>query len=268
MGFLFDQMRLLGLNDREVRVFTTLSTLGRMKMSKISSSSGISRTTVDAVVRRLVTQGLISKVRIGGHYEYVVTLDEVAERLRLLGHKLRPETEVQHTPQNGVVKKIHRKVEAPSNHEGVHADIEKIFVSHAGDRATLLLSTATSDNERKSRFEHCINYARASHIILTVLTTTDVSKSLSHYAQEILALLTAYDVQIVFLPPSFCFEHIDVLSFRDIVLTLNQTTNELETTDEVHTVLVINHLLRVAKEVGWHIDMRIWLENMLKNKAN
>jgi DNA-binding Lrp family transcriptional regulator len=266
MEFLVDQFKFLGLNDREIKVFTTLATFGRMNMTKISSRSGLSRTTVDAIVRRLVVQGLVTQERVGGHQEYSVKLKELAERLDWIEKRLHPESLVKGTDASSVCLPSTGIEQEMCGHEGIHTVVAETFVQHARERVVMLLSTMAVTEERMRRFEHCVGFARHAEVKLEILTTTDVANSLSVYAKEILALLSVYDLKLHFLPPSFCFEHVDVVAFRDTVLLINQRADTVEQATSVHTVLAFNHLLRVAREVGWSMDMKMWVEGLIASQ--
>ncbi len=89
MEFVIDQLRLLGLNAREIKVFITLSTCGQCTMTRLAHRAGLPHTTVDAVVKRLHQQGLISRTLVGRHFEWSVDPEEVRERMRLLHGKFK-----------------------------------------------------------------------------------------------------------------------------------------------------------------------------------
>jgi predicted DNA-binding transcriptional regulator len=282
--FLVDQLKFIGLNDREVRVFTALSTFGRMNMTKISSRAGLSRTTVDAIVRRLVGQGFITCERVGGHFEYSVQLDEVAQKLEWLLQRLRPValaaesstpaaavpvvqavqlTNVGELPEHPSLGAAVSPETSIQGHEALDELVHDMFQAHRGDRATLLVATLLTGEKRYERFAHCLTRARDSSVLLEVLATTDVARSLSLHAPGILRLLPEYDIRLNFLPPSFCIEHTDILAFRDRVLVVDHRVEAVESIDSARVVATINHLLRVSREAGWGMDLRMWLESVV-----
>ena len=275
MEFLVDQLKFLGLSDKEVRVFTALSTFGKMNMTKIAKRAGLARTTVDAIVRRLVEQGLVDQERVGGHQEYSVTAQKVADKLDWIERRFRPcgnadedgVGPVEDTPivsaENLVVEP---RVAHVDTHEAMHEMVERAYVEHANERVTMLLSALVTPEKRMHRLEHCLEYARASNIKLEILTTTDVSKDLSQYAKELLAKLMAYDLRVNFLPPSFFIEYTDLIAFRDLVIVIDHHTDVAERVEGERAVLVINHLMRVAREAGWGMDMKMWLEGVLASQ--
>lgn len=279
MGFVIDQFKFLGLNDNEVRVFTALATFGRMNMTKISSRSNLSRTTVDAIVRRLVEQGLVQQNRVGGHQEYVVDIAAVADNLRALEKRLRTipsEGECVPRAADSCCSDVSsEKGRSPASseaagifcgHESMHPMIERAFHAHADERAVMLVSALSSSKDRMMRFEHCVAHARNARIKLELLTTTDVSKGLSEFAQQALTFLAGYDLRLNFLPPSFCFEQVDLVAFRDLVIAVDHKEDVAERVESPRVVALVNHLLRVAREAGWGMDIRMWLEGVVASK--
>jgi predicted transcriptional regulator len=279
MEFVVDQLRVLGLSDKEVRVFTALSTFGRMNITDTAKKSGLPRTTVDAMMRRLVEQGLVSRERVGGHYEYVVKLDEVAEKLDWVKRCLQGNTcdvpareggapnraSEQGASLVGVVNGV-ANAERIDVHEGMHALLEKTFTAHKGDRALMLCSALITEKKRMERFEHCLSHAKNAELHMEILMTTDISEQLSQYAKELLVHLTAYDLRLNFLPASFCIEHTDLLAFRDVVVVVDHHAELTVRIESQRVVDIINHLLRVAREVGWGMDMKMWLEGVLESQ--
>ncbi len=280
MAFIVDQFKLLGFNDNEVRVFTTLATFGRMNMTKIASRSNLSRTTVDAIIRRLVLQELVKQERVGGHQEYFVDLSAVADNLRALGDRLRTlpkgdectvETEAQQIHDSNTVSVATRSSEAAGifcGHESMHPMIERAFLTHAGERAVMLVSSLSTSKDRMMRFEHCVSHARNARIKLELLTTTDVSKGLSQFAHQALTFLAGYDLRLNFLPPSFCFEKVDLVAFRDLVILVDHEADVAECVESARVVALFNHLLRVAREAGWGMDIRMWLEGVVASQEH
>ncbi|MBP9750159.1 MAG: MarR family transcriptional regulator [Candidatus Pacebacteria bacterium] len=280
MSFLVDQFRFLGLNDKEVRVFTVLATFGRMNMTKISSRAGLSRTTVDAIVRRLVEQKLVEKERVGGHQEYSVKLVDVADNLVRLEKRLRTTSTTNSVPlEEGTKTQLTQTTfdsATPAfscdpatvfcGHDSMHPMIQEAFHAHAGERVTMLVAALSTSKERMTRFEHCVSHARDAQIKLELLTTTDVSKGLSEYARQVLTFLADYDLRLNFLPPSFCFEQVDLVAFRDLVIVVDHKADVSEKVESARVVALINHLLRVAREAGWGMDIRMWLEGVIASQ--
>lgn len=88
MQFIVDQLTLLGLNAREIRTFTTIATFGQMKTTMVARRANLSRTTVDAIVRRLEKQGIVESVVVTKHTEWRVDLERVSMLLNLLEIKI------------------------------------------------------------------------------------------------------------------------------------------------------------------------------------
>lgn len=281
MTFLVDQLRFLGLSDKEVRVFTALSTFGRMTVSKTAKRAGLPRTTVDYILKGLTEQGVVLKERVGGHVEYSVQLEAVADTLDSIEKRLRPGCAPANAGEQEILIEVARPasvtppvqnlpnsqlIEGAPTHEMLHEVAEYEFSVHAGERVIMLTAQLVSSQKRMERFEHCLVRARQAHIKLEMLTTTEVAGHLSEYATDILALLTAYDLRLNFLPPSFCIEQTDVVAFRDVVLIVDHHADVIERITGLREVALIKHLLHVAREAGWGMDMKMWLEGVLASR--
>ncbi len=258
MDFVTDQLKLLGFNDREVRVFTTLIAFGRMKMTTIASRSGVARTSVDAIVRRLEKQGIVTREKVGGHWEYSVHASDVAVSLTNLVHKIdfsKKEKDI--FDEKGVI------------HESLYRDrIERQFNLHVGERTSILLSVLGTGRERVVEFEHILNLARHHEIRLEILTCEHVANDFSRYAREVLALLTSYELRMNILPRAYCLGGVDFIGFRDVALALDHHSGLYEEIATPLAVEAINHLLFVARETGWSIDLGRFLESRIEVKRS
>jgi sugar-specific transcriptional regulator TrmB len=90
MEFVIDQLKLLDLNDREIKVFVSLVTFGQMNMSDLSRKANLSRSTVQAVVERLSEQGIVEARQVKKHKEYMVNVRQITRKLSDLTLNLSP----------------------------------------------------------------------------------------------------------------------------------------------------------------------------------
>lgn len=74
-------LELIGLRTREIKVLTTLHVFGPLSITQIGRRSKLSRTTVDAIVRRLHERGLVRRMPKGKRYLWKATnVDKVKHR--------------------------------------------------------------------------------------------------------------------------------------------------------------------------------------------
>ncbi len=239
MDFVLDQLKFLGLNKNEVQVFTAIATFGRMNMTKISSYSNLPRTTVDAIVRRLVKQGLVFKKRIGKHNEYYVDLNEMANKLNWIEKRLRS-----------------KKEEYVCNTKD---ELKGVCSLHAGDRAHLLLSYG--DGNLKKNVDRFVFYSKVIaennmkfEVMLCSATANAVRDNKSSFTN------TMHESLILnIVPTSYCNALTDVFVFRDKILLTNLDKKEVKIFDDKNIVELNKHLIKVASEVGWSISLNSWL---------
>ena len=258
MDFVVDQFKFLGLNNREIRVFTSIGTFGHMNMTKIASRSQLPRTTVDAIVRRLFKQGLISKEKINGHFEYFVHPSEVADKLDLLEQKLRPKK-----PTERKESSTEEKTNDEKNVIAIYPiDIlENNFQTHRGDRVRLMLSHVQREGEKScvERLQEYVKMAVENQIKFDVLLSPQIAdviygkKDLFEYSQNSL------NIRLNIVPAFYSILEHDVCMFRDSVMLIHTHKNTIEKIDSSTHVDLCNHLLTIASEVGWSVDLGTWL---------
>jgi predicted transcriptional regulator len=74
-------LELIGLRKREIKVLTTLHIFGPLSVTQLGLRSKLSRTTVDAIVRRLHERGLVRRVPKGKRHLWKATnVDKVKNR--------------------------------------------------------------------------------------------------------------------------------------------------------------------------------------------
>ena len=255
MDFITDKLSFLGLSEREIRVFSALSTFGRMKMTKIASRAGLPRTTVDAIVRRLIEQGLVKQERILKHFEYSVELNDVANTLDWLESRLRTDN-----TKNSESEKINDE-NIVINAEVTDAmAIKRAFKERAGDRSRILLARQPGDiRSALARFEEYIREAVVTGTKTEVLVCSFVADSIKEQGVENLTWDDPNLIRLNIVPSSYCRADSDVIVFPDRVLVRDILGTEVREIVDAKTVESMKHLLYIACETGWSINLSSWL---------
>ncbi len=258
--FLTDQLQFLGLNAREIRVFLALVTFGRMKMTIISSRANVARTSVHSIVGRLERQGIVTREKVGKHWEYLIDTEAVAQKVALLQSKLLP---INAQSVNGRVLEGDKITHSINDFD---SEIEQYFLSHKGERASILLSVLGTGRERVVEFEHCLQVAIKAQSRIELLTCDHVANDFSQHAREMLTLLSNYELRLNILPSAYCLSGVDLIAFRDIAIALDHHTRKIEVLQAPIAVVAVNHLMFVARETGWNIDLRVFLESRIESQ--
>ncbi len=244
MNFVVDKLSFLGLNEKEIKVFTAISTFGCMNMTKISSHSGLSRTTVDAIVRRLLKRKLIFKKKIGKHYEYFVDLNKVADSLAWIEKRLR-------------LKKVDEKREVSVC--STEDTLKNICDVHSGDRLRLLLSIVGEDIEDVvNRFVSYSNVVVANNMNFEVLVCSAVADALRENKSKMHFLNDVSSFILNIVPSVYCDYVGDIFIFRDKVLLVNPLNNNIEHIEHEKIVELNKHLVTIACETGWSVSLKAW----------
>jgi predicted DNA-binding transcriptional regulator len=232
MNFVIDQLTLLGLNGREVRVFTTLTTFGRMNMTLLAARAGLPRTTVDAVVRRLIRQGLIFSTPVNKHTEYYVELETVTQTLDSLSEKMQP---TKKSDENIGTSTVDMSTESLS-----HA-----CKQFAGNRTILIGRSEITAHD----IQKYIQLATDHNCLLTVFAPKHPLEQLMYKKtreQGMRGLLFC-------VPALHCTQHIDIFTCHTNALFINPHTNTFEATDSKRTIEAVFAYARVLQETGWCI---------------
>lgn len=260
MDFVVDQFKFLGLNNREIRVFTAIGTFGKMNMTKIASRAQLPRTTVDAIVRRLYKQGLISKEKVNGHFEYFVQPTEVADKLDLLEQKLRPKTASSMTESEEKEQGTNdEKIVTSANYIDF---LEETFQKHHGDRVRLMLSHVQREGEKScvERLQMYVKMAVENQVKLDVLVSTNIANAARDQKHLFEYSHSPVDVRLNIVPAFYSILEHDVCMFRDSVVLIHPHNNTAEEVDTLTYVDLCNHLLTIASEVGWSVDLVAWIK--------
>ena len=217
------------------------------------------RTTVDAIVRRLLEQGLISKDKVSGHYEYQVRLSEVADKLDWVERRLRP-------TQCRVDETIEEALEPENTDEKIVNEGEDLgsyeehFANHTGDRVRLMLARGHNGIEECiERLAGYISLSIQEKLKLEVLVCAAIADSVRDGAGTVPLPPRSDMVRFNIVPVSYCTANTDMLIFRNIVLVVDPVQGAIEQIRSSATVESIKHLLDVACETGWSVDLTSWV---------
>jgi len=256
MDFLVDKLRFLGLNEREVRVFTSLSTFGRMKMTKIASRAGVPRTTVDAIIRRLVEQGLVTQEKIGSHFEYSVELEKVADTLDWIEKRLRTKDKISDEPASDDI--IDEKI-VIKDPKGYDCSIERAFNERAGDRLRVLLArTPEGLEDALRRLIAYVRHAATTNTRMEILLCSQVADAIKSRGIQDISWPDPNLIRLNVVPGSYCRTESDIFIFPDRVLLHNIRNNDIQCEWDVNVVESMKHLLDIACETGWSVNLAVW----------
>ncbi len=268
MSFLIEKLKFLGLNDREIRVFTAFATFGKMHMSKAASRAGLPRTTVDAIVRRLLEQGLVSKERVGGHYEYFVNSDDVADTLDWIEKRFRPNTgaffnEYTESGEDSLIKKSDEKIVTTAKNIEILRSLSK---EYSGDRVRLLFSKSNEEvSDCTKRLSRYLKISLELSFLLEVMVPAHVADALLYDSTVPVPVPVperADAVRLNIVPTLYSTALHDMFVFRDSVFLVTVHNGSVEHVTHPTIVDLTKHLVDMASEVGWSVDLGAWLNKL------
>ncbi len=265
MDFVIDKLQFLGLNEREVKVFTALATFGRMNMTKAATRANVPRTTVDAVMRRLVKQGLVFKERVNGHYEYFVNTDEVANTLDWIERRFRADQDqdgtvsVKESQEYEEKRKYDENIVSKGDEKVTFGELAK---KHAGDRVRLLFSRGQNGREESVlRFSKYVAVSIENNLKLEILIDSTIADALIEKGSTPMPPQSNM-VRLNIVPALYGVAVEDVFMFSDSLLLVNTERNECRKVQERVLVDLSKHLLDIACETGWSVDLTAWMNKV------
>jgi sugar-specific transcriptional regulator TrmB len=265
MQLYVDQLEFLGLSSKEARLFATLSTFGQSTLAQVAKKSGVPRSTSEYTLKKLVEQGVVRKVEVGKHYEYVVDMDAVADRLDRIEQRLRSGEKSSVGPiETEHVVSVAEESESIVEFKDVSAvdrSVAEVFSSHSGDRVQMLLGQgATGQKEVLDRLIVYLHEAVRTSTRLEVLLCMPLATLIRDDTQVPL-VRDADLLRFNIVPASYCMSETDVLVFPDTALLRHTSTHTVLYEKNHYTVESLKHLLAIACETGWSVNVVAWQRN-------
>jgi hypothetical protein len=202
-------------------------------------------------------QGLISKEKVRGHFEYFVNSDDVANELDWIEQRFRPghgvyynsrkDDELYSDDEKNVIKKVGKE------------DVKSIAGLHKGDRVKLLFSRGFGGvDECVLRFAKYAHLSIENDMKLEVLLSNEVADALIEQG-GIPTPPRADMIRLNIVPSSYGTAYQDMFIFRDSVLLINTHKDGREHISQGTVVDLSKHMLNIACETGWSVDLVSWL---------
>lgn len=268
MQFVIDQLKLLGLNEREIKIFTTLVAFGQMGMSNIARKANLPRTTVDAAVKRLVEQGLIEVFHVKRHKEYAVDLTKVTKKLTELNLNLDPKhalasSEVTRETSHDAIEILVGLPALYAVYEELSdvAKTERIYVVEGREAARRELASSPRELlfelHRRQKSNELIIEGILSESALAIVDELDVETLESHYGR----------LTIVYLVPAgYLLSDMNIFISRRFVALYSF---ESESGVKLHDKNIIRgfyDLYQLAAQQGRKIDFNAYLRDAIEKK--
>ena len=262
MTFLIEKLKFLGLNDNEVRVFTTLATFGQMNMTDTASRSGLPRTTVDAIVRRLIEQGLLISKQVDGHNEYFVSAEELADTLDWIEKRFRPNTGAFYNEydDNEKEKKENKNDEKIVIDQKTLDEIKVFADAYKGDRVKMLLARGHTDMDVCiDRFIAYVETAIAHTFKFEVMLASTIADAILERREEIPLPEKSRYIRLNVVPARYSDATHDMFIFRNALYLLHADSGVRESIIHPTVVETSKHLIEIASETGWSVDLTTWV---------
>ena len=260
-------LKILGLKDKEKIIIQTLKDFGRLRPTDLAEKTGVKRTTVNFLLPKLLKQGLINKVKIKGHYEWLINNDDKINKLisNLYGYFMTED----------IAKMIHLPpdigVEILKGKNNILLAYEKVLETGYNSRVFAIQgnkSALAAKNLEKSYLSNIQNKFRQYKIIIEGVIG---EKSLSYFKDLSPELLKIYENRLVIgyvAPDSLVDFDLDILIFKKMVVMINfEKKLVLRIKNEAIYSVVLN-LFEALKMVSKKIDLNDYIKKLVEKKLS
>lgn len=258
-------LKILGLKDKEKIIIQTLKDFGRLRPTDLAEKTGVKRTTVNFLLPKLLKQGLINKVKIKRHYEWLINDRDKINKLisNLYGYFMTEDiTEIINLPPDIGVEVFRGKKNILAAYEKVlEAGYNSRVFAIQGNRSAL-----AAKNLEKSYLNNIQNKFREYKIILEGIFG---EKSLSYFKDLSLELLKIYENRLVVCyvaPDSLVDFDLDILIFKKMVIMINFEKNLVLIIKNEAIYSVILNLFEALKMVSIKINLNDYIKKLIEVK--
>ncbi|MEK7072431.1 MAG: MarR family transcriptional regulator [Patescibacteria group bacterium] len=257
-------LKILGLEDKEKVIIQTLKDFGQLRPIDLAKKTGVKRTTVNFLLKKLLRQGLISKVKIKGHYEWLINNDKIKKLIGNLYSYFNTADIaeiIQLPPDIGV--------EVSRGKKNILLAYERILEAGYNSRVFAIegnKSAAASQELGKSYFSNIQNKFREYKIILEGVFGEEALLSFNDLSIESLKIYKNRLV-IAYVAPNFLMDFdLDILIFKKMVIMINFEKKLVLTIKNQEIYTVILNLFEALKMVSRKIDLNDYIKQLIDKK--
>lgn len=257
-------LKILGLEDKEAVIIQTLKDFGRLRPVDLAKKTGVNRTTINFLLKKLLTQGLINKVKIKGHYEWLINDDKIKKLIGNLYSYFNAEDiaeTIQLPPDIGV--------EVFRGKKNILLAYEKVLEAGYNSRVFAIegnKSVAASKELGKSYFINIQNKFREYKIILEGVFGEQALLSFNDLTMELLKIYENRLVVAYVAPDSLMDFDLDILIFKKMVIMINFEKKLVLTIKNQAIYTVIFNLFEALKMVSQKIDLNDYIKKLIDKK--
>ncbi|MFA5029850.1 MAG: helix-turn-helix domain-containing protein [Patescibacteria group bacterium] len=263
-------LRILGLNKKEFEIVQALKECGPLRPIDLAKTSLVKRTTVNFLLQRLQKRGLVQRIRVRGHYEWLMREEEEIRKLMkglylYLGSDDGRET-IQLPSEIGV--------EVIKGKKNIMAAYEKVLTAGYNSRVLAIQgnrSVAASVNLEKSYLSSIQSEFKKYRIIIEGIIGEDSLGYLENLPADQLEIYTDRMVVCYVVNNAVVDFDMDIIIFKKTVMMINFEKNLVLVVRNENIYEALFNMFEALKLAGRKIDLNAFVkelieEDYLKNK--
>lgn len=258
-------LKILGLEDKENIIIQALRDFGQLKPTNLAEKTGVKRTTINFLLKKLLNRDLITKIKVQGHFEWQINNDaKIKKSINDLANYLSAEkntTTIYTSPDIGV--------EILRGRKNILSAYQKVL--EAGDNSRVFAiqgnkSALAGQFLEKSYLNDIQNKFREYKIIIEGVIG---EKSLAYFKNISSEELKIYKNRliVVYVAPDFLVDFdSDILIFKKMVIIINFEKRIVLIIKNESIYEVILSLFESLKLVSRKIDLNNYIKKLIEEK--
>jgi len=261
-----NDLKILGLDEKEGLITKSLKDFGVMRPVDLAIKTGVKRTTVNFLLKKLSARGLVNKIKVKGHYEWQMCEESKIKKLidGLYGYFNPNETEgtIQIPPDIGIEIFKGKNNVMPAYEKILEDSYNHRFFSIQGNKSVYAINKLN-----KSYIKFIQNKFRKYKIILDGV----IGESSLLYIKNLgLDELKIYQNRLVvcYISPDAIIDFdLDIIIFKKMIIMANFEKNLMLIIKNENIYNAIFNMLEAIKLVSRKIDLNAYIKNLIKEKT-
>ncbi|MBU0648518.1 MarR family transcriptional regulator [Patescibacteria group bacterium] len=259
-------LKILGLDEKEELIIQTLKQFGPMRPIDLANKTEVKRTTINFLLKKLLGRGLVDRVRVRGHYEWLINGEKKIQQSigGLFGYfNVGDAAEMIHmSPDIGV--------EIFRGKKNILTAYERVLEAGRNNRVFAIQgnkSVMAAKKLEKSYLSNLQNKFKEHKIILEGI----LGESVIHYFDDLdVEMLKAYEGRMVvayFVSDLMVDFDMDIMIFQKIVVLVNFEKSLVLVVKNEEIFKVILKLYEAMKLSSRKIDLNKYIKEIIERRA-
>ena len=260
------ESNLLGLTKQELAVLNVLEVEKSVLVTKAAEVSGLPRTTVGFLLKKLKQRGLVEQIKVEQHKEWRIrSPEEISKKLQQICFKFNNTKNVL-----GNIASQNIEITAYSGHKNLKKAYGSMLVAGKNNRVFVIQGSLSAKASLKTIDWDCITNLhkdfRQNRIVMEGLMNNKTFKLFKKFsALQIKSHLDRLVVLYV-IPDEYLDFELDVIFFADKIYFIDVMDEKIIFIKNKRLVKAFKNLFYLAESFGKKVDLNNYLKDLIKEK--